>query len=269
MVSPIGFDFESYFRDTNHNIQQACKVLEPYIEHFQVIDSAYSALLRGINVHDIANEHSKLARVQYLSSMSVNLVKALANVFAGHFSDANIFNRKSIESVRYSIFLREAPEVAEIWLKTDEAEYRKTFNQRFNRWLERDGGRSLVEKETDISRDYWERLSNVGPHSNVSLLSFQSEFRLDDGIHKIRTKFHEIESGPSGTAMLFQYFFLALSVHYKLRDWWLRSSGLQFDISKDLKKYWAADFNKFIDAVESHRPLLEKYLRTDDPFTKP
>lgn len=262
MASLVGFDLEDYFANTNHNVKGSMALLAPYLGHFQVVWCIFQELQGSIDLKDLEGNLSRIVRFHFLASSSINFVKAVTNVLSGHLTDANIFSRRTFEAVRYSMFLRECPDEANLWIKTVGLEGQKFFSGKFNNWLSYSGGKGekKIETELPIYSDYWPKLNHVGPHSNFPLLSFQTEFSFVDGYHKFSTKFHEVESGDRGTAMLIQYFFTHVFIHYYVLQWWINLADLPFKVSKQQISFWKDSEGPLEAAFSSVLPYLQKHL---------
>lgn len=213
MADLLGFDIDQYFANSQHNYKRARENLAPFMGHFQVLSTKYEDLLKGVSIEEVDGDASRIARLNYLAYTPINLMKASINILCGHFTDGNIYHRRAIEAVRYSAFLREKPEVAGKWIWSVKPENRRAFESAYKSWFKgKSDGEKMVTTELGTDPKLWSSLSNVGPHSNMALMSFSTEIIKVGGRDGIRTNYHEITPNEHGTALLTQYFIKNLSI---------------------------------------------------------
>lgn len=111
-----GFDMEK-FAETDHSnkVQFIKRLREEKLWHFFETFVAFYDDLMNMQGKEQFNSHSEVARFYCLVGNKINLVKGVANVLAGHFSESNLFLRRTVEGVRHAGFIRENQNVAKYW----------------------------------------------------------------------------------------------------------------------------------------------------------
>lgn len=263
MSSLLGFDFDEFLKNDESNRKGSRQNLEKYWGHFQIVASFYSDLYQGVD-KSLIKESSERARFYFLAGCYVNLVKAISSITAGHLSDSNIFARRTLESIRYSVFIRDNPQWAELWFETTKPEKFKDFESKFKKWFYKDGNQAVVESELKLIPGAYKLASNWGPHANFPLFTFQNAVEKKDDEITFRLFFHELPPGDEGFFLLLQQYFWHLAIAFDVADWWLSCSGLKFNMKQGQVSFWREQYALFHKAGMDLAPHIRKGLFGND-----
>lgn len=261
--SLLGFSLDEFVSNDESNRKTSIRNLESYWSHFTDLSHRYDVIYKSVS-QETFRDPSKYARHLFLANSYTNLVPAICRILEGHFTDSANYNRKTAEAVRTSIFIRENPNMAELWTQTGDDKIRKKFENAFRNWY-RDGGKAITLSECSWTEDLFKMSSNIGSHANYHLITFQNDFeKVNDGF-KAKLLFHEISPNKLGYWQLLNFYFWTLSNHFLAVDWWTEKSGLQFDISKGLNDLWTNNRKRYAasDADVAPRALAGTLEETE------
>jgi hypothetical protein len=229
------FDMEEFIEGNHKNALCLLKRLrdENYWQHFVNISNCYDDLIR-LKEEGIPSSHLKMAWLHFLSGCSTNLRRGIYNVLWGGLTDSSIYVRRTIECVRYSVYLRENVDVANLWFSpTGKVQFEKGYKK----WRDKGGG-DLIEQEMPNSKRYFEHASNYGPHSNAQLFSQQHMVSIEKDVMKFWAVNHELSPDVRGSHSFLSAFFWHLRVHSLAVDWWMQKSGFIKHMNEMQRAYW-------------------------------
>ena len=231
----LGFDFDEFANNDHENRLKSLSILRQnqYWVHFGSLTNAYNELFK-INDKEIPENCLKMAHLHFLGGSSVDLVKGIANVLSGHLTDSSIYVRRTIESIRYSIFIRTMPDLAKAWF---DPELANEFSGKYRSWIGQ-RGKFLLEAEFPGGDFHFKHSSEYGPHANAQLFSQQQQVSFEDGRMNLRIFYHELESSEIGYHQLLVAYFWHLRIHANAVNWWIKKSGLISHLTSEQIQFW-------------------------------
>jgi hypothetical protein len=231
-----GFVMEDFLKNDFDNSNYALSILREknYWVHFSILENYYTDFFRNDD-KDLSGSHVKMALLHFLGGCSLNLVKGTARVMAGHSTDSSIYVRRTVESIRYAVYLREFPTMAEIWFNAEE---KQEFEKKFRSWFHK-SGKQIIEKEVPQSEYHFKHASNFGLHSNAELFSQQHFVTIKDKKMSFKVVFHEMELGTIGYHQLLIAYFWHLRIHFVTIDWWIKKSKFINQLNTEQIQFWS------------------------------
>lgn len=174
-------------------------------------------------------EPKHMVLFHYLASSSINLMKGMTNLLGGHFTDSGIYLRRSIESVRHSIFIRENPEFAKTWL---DPEQEKTFKKSYTDWIRKNGD-GIVHNEFPYHKDHFDHASSFSAHPGHKLFSAQHEIETEGVNFTFRLNYSELTPNREGYIRLLGTYYWTIQIHFTCIEWWIKHSGIIVELNTD------------------------------------
>lgn len=229
---------------------------ENYWHYFESTREIYRDIIALKNANVKTDPHTR-ARLHYLAGSSIDLDKGISNVLSGHFQDSLVFARKTIESARHAIFLRENPEIAKHWFSPTEVDF---YKKKYHNWL-RNTGKDKCESEIPGSSEHFDRASNYGPHPTPEQFAVLQEVRISEDNLSLILKYNELGKSSKVFHRLLVHYFWHLLVHTCTIDWWIEKSGFIVHLSDDQIQWWLQRKGllkgqiREINAITSRGPL--------------
>lgn len=248
------FDMNEYLRVDADNRKVAQKNLAQFWPHFQSAADFYGELFKVKSAQFLSDEF--VPRRFFMGGCYINLVKAVSSILNGHIRDSNIFTRRTLESVRYSAFIREVAEMNELWLEgASNPKAAEKFRSKFNDWFSYSGkqGGKMVKAELEGSDVSYSIAADYGPHPNQFLLFGQNEIAKTQDGYQLYLWFHDIEETTAGALRAIYHFLWVVGLHLRVIEWWIHKSGLPFALGEEFAQ-------KVTDARGEHRQLMRSLL---------
>lgn len=192
----------------------------------------------------------QIAKIHYLANCMLNIAKGISNILAGHLTDSTIYARKTVESVRYASFMRDRPDIIELWR---DLQKRKNFENEFKAWWNK-AGKNLLNVEFPQSEEHYKYASVYGSHSNLFLF-LQQHAELDGNF---RIYYQDIDETEKGYNTLLATYMWHLWVHSNALTWWIEKSGLRNVFTKEQLRYF----------FESHRAIARDFMMVEEMVKK-
>lgn len=200
-----------------------------YWKHFSKVAEYYRDLANPTDP-EFSTDQLKNSAIHFLHGNLVNLVKGISMALSSHFSDGNVYIRRTVESMRYLIFMRSNPQTVDLWIKGH-----KSFDQKYMNWLRLPNSQSLIDSEFHRCNFHFKYTSSLGPHSNSHLFSYQHVVERKEDKLLITSNFRDLD--PDGRKLL-QIYFWHLETHFKIISWWIYKSGWANQLKPNQISFW-------------------------------
>jgi len=229
-----------------HNYEDATESIEvlkkqKYWEHFVALSEFYRDLVSSTDP-EFSVDQLKYASLHYLNGNMLNLVKGVSTILSGHFLDGNIFIRRTVESMRYLIFMRENPNEVKSWFDKDKVE---SFEKKYRDWIRSKKNQNLLDSIFDRCNFHFNHASSYGLHSNGHLFSLQHYVEHKDDQMFFTVNFRDYDETDGGYVKFISAYFWHLETHFKMISWWIYKSTWCSHLSPQQISYWAECRKKF------------------------